>query len=49
LVIRFTGCESGGPRAADHIYVLHDGRLVAHGRHDELIAAASLYAEVFTL
>ena len=26
-------------RDADHIYVLHDGRIIEHGNHDQLIAA----------
>jgi ABC-type multidrug transport system fused ATPase/permease subunit len=36
-------------RHADHIYVLHDGQVVEHGRHDELVAAGGRYAELFTL
>jgi len=36
-------------RDADHIYVLADGRIAEHGSHDQLIAAASIYAELFTL
>jgi ABC-type multidrug transport system fused ATPase/permease subunit len=36
-------------RHADRIYVLHDGRIVEHGRHDDLIAADGLYAELFGL
>ncbi|MEN3614095.1 ABC transporter ATP-binding protein [Plantactinospora sp. ZYX-F-223] len=36
-------------RHADRIYVLHHGRLVEAGTHDELIAAAGRYAELFSL
>jgi ATP-binding cassette subfamily B protein len=36
-------------RAADRIYVLRDGEIVEHGRHEELVGAAGLYAELFTL
>jgi ATP-binding cassette subfamily B protein len=36
-------------RVADHIYVLHHGRIVEHGDHDTLIARGGLYAELFTL
>jgi ATP-binding cassette subfamily B protein len=36
-------------RSADRIYVLHDGRLVEDGSHDELMASGGLYAELFAL
>jgi ATP-binding cassette subfamily B protein len=36
-----------GVRHADHIYVLHQGRLAEHGTHDELIAACGKYAAMF--
>lgn len=39
----------GSVRAADHIYVLRDGRVVEHGDHDELMEADGLYAELFRL
>jgi ATP-binding cassette subfamily B protein len=36
-------------RVADHIYVLHEGRIVEDGDHDTLIARGDLYSELFTL
>jgi ATP-binding cassette, subfamily B, bacterial len=36
-------------RHADQIYVLHHGRIVQHGSHDELVAAGGLYQELFHL
>ncbi len=34
-------------READQILVLDDGRVAEHGRHDELLAAGGLYAELY--
>jgi ATP-binding cassette subfamily B protein/ATP-binding cassette subfamily C protein len=36
-------------RHADHIYVLHDGRIVQHGDHDALMNQGGLYRELFEL
>ncbi|HKZ20770.1 MAG TPA: ABC transporter ATP-binding protein [Acidimicrobiia bacterium] len=36
-------------RAADRVYVLHEGRVVEAGTHAELIAAAGRYAEMYTM
>jgi ATP-binding cassette, subfamily B, bacterial len=34
-------------RNADQILVLDDGKIVEHGRHDDLVAAGGLYAELY--
>ena len=36
-------------RTADRIYVLHEGRVVEHGTHHELVALGGRYAEMFSL
>ncbi len=36
-------------RMVDRIVVLHEGRLVENGAHDELIAAGGLYARMYNL
>ena len=36
-------------RSADRIYVLHEGRVVEQGTHDELMELGGLYTELFTL
>jgi ATP-binding cassette subfamily B protein len=39
----------GSCRTADQIFVVHRGRIVEHGTHDELVDAAGRYARLFEL
>jgi ATP-binding cassette subfamily B protein len=34
---------------ADRIVVLHEGKLLEHGTHEELLAAGGQYSELFQL
>jgi ATP-binding cassette subfamily B protein len=36
-------------RSADRIYVLHEGRIVEEGSHEQLVGTGGLYAELFAL
>jgi ATP-binding cassette, subfamily B, bacterial len=36
-------------RSADRIYVLHEGRVVESGSHDQLMGQSGRYADLFTL
>jgi len=36
-------------RQADYTYVLDNGRIIEHGRHDDLVAASGKYAELFDM
>ena len=35
-------------READHIYVLENGHVAESGRHEQLLAAQGLYAQLWT-
>jgi ATP-binding cassette subfamily B protein len=34
-------------KEADTIYVLEEGRLVAHGSHEQLVSQGGIYAEMY--
>lgn len=36
-------------RSADRIYVVHEGEIIEHGTHDELMSLQGRYAELFSL
>jgi len=36
-------------RMADRIVVLHEGKLLEHGTHEELLAAGGQYSELFQM
>ena len=36
-------------RMADRIVVLHQGRLLEHGSHEELLASGGQYADLFQM
>jgi ATP-binding cassette subfamily B protein len=47
--VLFISHRMSSVRSADRIYVLDRGRIVEHGSHDELMAVAGIYSELFTL
>ena len=36
-------------RLAEHIYVMHEGEVVEHGSHEELVAADGRYASFYAV
>ena len=49
--VLFTACNALIPQivkyTADHILVLDDGKLVGHGKHEELLQTCETYQEIY--